>query len=56
MSSKINSIKKNRTQILVELSIDKKTIGCRRLFRVKYRFDGSIDKYEACLVAKRLCA
>ena len=37
---------------MVELPIGKKTIGCKWVFSVKYKSDGTIDRYKARLVAK----
>jgi hypothetical protein len=36
----------------VELSVDKKEIGCRCFFKTKYKFDGIVDNYKVGLVAK----
>eukprot|EP00253_Pinus_taeda_P015622 PITA_15622 len=46
------SIIKNKTWDLVKLADDKQPIGCRWLFKLKFKADGSIDKYKARLVAK----
>ena len=51
---KIDSIKKNDTWTLVDLPQGAKPIGCTWIFKKKYNLDGSIDKYKARLVAKRL--
>ena len=29
-----------------------KPIGCKWVYKVKYKVDGTLDKYKACLVAK----
>jgi len=36
----------------VELPKGKKTVGCKWIFSIKYKADGSIDRYKARLVAK----
>lgn len=37
---------------LVELPPRKQVVGCKYLSKVKYKADGSIERYKACLVAK----
>lgn len=43
---------KTRLGSLVELPPDKKTIGCKWVYRTKFKVDGSVDKYKIKLVAK----
>lgn len=50
----IDFTKKNNTWTLVDLPQGAKPIGCTWIFKKKYNLDGSIDKYKARLVAKRL--
>ena len=40
------------TWILVNLPSGSKPIGCKYIFKKKKKFDGSIDKYKARLLAK----
>ena len=52
----MKALKKNNTWEIVELLRDKRTVGCKWVFMVKYQIDGSIDRYKARrarLVAKR---
>ena len=42
----------NDTWDLVPLPNDKKTIGCKWVYKVKHNSDGSISRYKARLVAK----
>jgi len=44
--------KKNNTWRLIPLPEGKKTVGCKWVFSIKYKVDGSIDRYKARLVAK----
>ena len=37
---------------LVELPPGKQVVGCKWIFKVKYKADGSIERYKARLVAK----
>ena len=43
---------KNETWDLVLISPQKKEIGCRWIYKVKYNVDGSVNRYKARLVAK----
>eukprot|EP01018_Ginkgo_biloba_P009512 Gb_17559 [translate_table: standard] len=52
MQEEYDSILKNDTWDLVKLPSDKKAIGCRWVYKMKYQSDGAIDKYKARLVAK----
>eukprot|EP01018_Ginkgo_biloba_P016120 Gb_27952 [translate_table: standard] len=36
----------------MELPLDKDVIGTKWIQKIKYKFDGSIDKHKARLVAK----
>ena len=42
----------NQTWELVDLPPSAKTIGCKWIFKIKLKQDGSIEKYKARLVAK----
>ena len=48
----MNALEKNRTWEMVDLPRGKTTIGCKWLFTVKFKVDGSLEQYEARLVAK----
>ena len=46
------ALTKNNTWKLVPRPKDKRTVGCKWVFTVKYKVDGSVDRYKARLVAK----
>ena len=48
----MQALEKNGTWEIVELPRDKRTVGCKWVFTMKYQADGSIDRYKARLVAK----
>lgn len=48
----MNALVKNNTWTLVTFPCDKKIVGCKWIFTVKYNLDGTIDRYKAKLVAK----
>ena len=45
--------KKNKTWEIMQLPKGKKHVGCRWMFIIKYKADGSVDRYKVRLVAKR---
>eukprot|EP01018_Ginkgo_biloba_P016510 Gb_19106 [translate_table: standard] len=47
-----DALMKNKTWTLEELPPGKKPIGCKWVYKVKYKADDSLDKYKARLVAK----
>lgn len=49
-----NALLHNKTWTLVPLHRDCSSIGCKWIYWIKQKLDGSMDRYEACLVAKGL--
>jgi len=52
MDQEIKMIKKNDTWELTDKPENKDIIGLKWVYKIKYNEDGSIQKYEARLVAK----
>ena len=52
MRVEIEALERNQTWKLVDLLPRKTPIGCKWVHRIKYKQDGSIDRYKARLVAK----
>uniref|UniRef100_A0A2N9HA68 CCHC-type domain-containing protein n=1 Tax=Fagus sylvatica TaxID=28930 RepID=A0A2N9HA68_FAGSY len=52
VNDEIDSILSNNTWVLVDLPLSSNTIGCKWVFRRKYRTDGTIQTFKARLVAK----
>ena len=48
----MHALEKNGTWELVRKPEGKTLVGCKRVFTVKYKADGSIDRHKARLVAK----
>jgi hypothetical protein len=52
IKEEMEALLKNETWTLVHLPKGKKTVGCKWVFSIKHKADGSIDRYKARLVAK----
>nr|GEW13601.1 putative reverse transcriptase, RNA-dependent DNA polymerase [Tanacetum cinerariifolium] len=52
MEEEIKALIKNNTWEKCVLPPGKKTVGCRWVFTIKYKPDGTIERYKAILVAK----
>nr|KYP76196.1 Retrovirus-related Pol polyprotein from transposon TNT 1-94 [Cajanus cajan] len=52
MQEEIAALQRNNTWSLVDLPAGKTPIGCKWVYKIKHKTDGSIDRYKARLVAK----
>jgi hypothetical protein len=52
MSKEIAALEENNTWVVTDLPPNKHPIGCKWVYKIKYRADGSIERYKARLVAK----
>ena len=52
MNEEMKSLEKNSTWKVVELPKGKKPVGCRWVFTIKYKADGTIEQFKTRLVAK----
>ena len=52
MNDEIGALERNETLEIVERPKDKKAVGCRWIYIVKYQADCILDWYKARLVAK----
>lgn len=50
MNEKLDSLKDNHTWEICELAEGKKAIGCKWLYKTKYKANESIERYESRLV------
>ena len=53
MKVEMDALEKNKTWGFQELPQGKKLVGCKWVFTVKYKADGSLEQHKAKLVAKR---
>ncbi|XP_071687598.1 uncharacterized mitochondrial protein AtMg00810-like [Rutidosis leptorrhynchoides] len=54
MNDEMEALNRNNIWILTELPKDRKPIGSKWVYRIKYKSTGEIDRYKARLVAKAL--
>lgn len=52
MDTELAALNQNKTWLITELPQDKKPIGCKWVYKIKHKSDGSIERYKARLVAK----
>lgn len=52
VAEEIQALEKTNTWELVDLPADKIPIGCKWIYKIKTRFDGTVERYKARLVAK----
>ena len=52
MNVEMKALEQNKTWEMLSLPQGKKTVGCKWAFSVKYKEDGTLERYKARLVAK----
>jgi hypothetical protein len=52
MREEMNALERNQTWKIVELPKEKKPVRCKWVYTLKYKADGSLEKYKVRLVAK----
>ena len=52
MEAEMDALQKNETWELVDVPSGKKPVGCKWVFAVKFKGDGSLERYKAKLVSK----
>ncbi|XP_015165801.1 uncharacterized protein [Solanum tuberosum] len=52
MQSEIQALESNNTWVITDLPQGKRAIGCRWIYKVKYKSTGEVERFKARLVAK----
>ena len=52
MQAEINALQANNSWVMTPLPPSKVPIGCKWVFKIKLKSDGSIERYKARLVSK----
>lgn len=52
MDHEIAALEQNQTWIITDLLPRKKPVICKWIYKIKRKYDGSIERYKARLVAK----
>ena len=52
VSKEIRALEKNDTWVISDLSHGKKPVGCKWIFTIKHKVDGSIERSKTRLVDK----
>ncbi|KAK7332845.1 hypothetical protein VNO80_29601 [Phaseolus coccineus] len=52
MNREVRALQANKTWYIIELPPNKTSIGCKWIYKIKYKSDGSIERYKERLVAK----
>ncbi|GJR08422.1 putative RNA-directed DNA polymerase [Tanacetum coccineum] len=53
MNNEMEALNRNNTWDITDLPKGRKHIGCKGIYKVKYKFNGEVERYKARLVAKR---
>ncbi|KAM2568815.1 hypothetical protein TB2_009006 [Malus domestica] len=52
MTDELHALEQNKTWSLVQLPPGKKVVGSRWIYKIKFKYDGSIERHKARLVAR----
>ncbi|GJV17672.1 putative RNA-directed DNA polymerase, partial [Tanacetum coccineum] len=52
MNEEMNALYENKTWVMTELPQDRNPIGCKWVFKIKYKSNCEVERYKARLVAK----
>ncbi|RVW44801.1 Retrovirus-related Pol polyprotein from transposon RE1 [Vitis vinifera] len=52
VQDEIDALEKNETWTITDLPVGKRPVGCKWIFTIKYKADGSVERFKARLVAR----
>ncbi|RVW98977.1 Retrovirus-related Pol polyprotein from transposon TNT 1-94 [Vitis vinifera] len=52
VQDEIDALEKNGTRTIIDLPVGKRPMGCKWIFTIKYKADGSVERFKARLVAR----
>ncbi|GJZ38594.1 putative RNA-directed DNA polymerase [Tanacetum coccineum] len=52
VNEEMNALYENKTWDITDLPLNRKLIGCKWVYRIKYKSNGEVERYKARLVAK----
>ncbi|RVW64346.1 Retrovirus-related Pol polyprotein from transposon RE1 [Vitis vinifera] len=52
IQDEIDALEKNGTWTITDLPVGKRPVGCKWIFTIKYKVDGSVERFKARLVAR----
>lgn len=52
MGEELRALESNKTWLVVPLPLGKSAIGCKQVYKTKFKADGAIERQKAHLVAK----
>ena len=52
MKAEIKALEENKTWVVTDLPFGKHPIGCKWVYKVKYKSDGTIERYKARMFPK----
>jgi len=50
MKDEIKALQNNETWTVTDLPHGKKALGCKWIYKIKHKSDGSVERFKACLV------
>ena len=53
MKSEIHALETNGTWTITQLPLGKKELGCKWVYKIKHKYDGSVEQFKARLVIQR---
>ena len=50
MKDEIHALQNNETWMVTDLPPGKKALGCKRIYKIKHKYDGSVERFKAQMV------